>query len=153
MSVLIGLALSCAALCTISSDTFALVARFAELLKTTPDSVVKKAQALLDERRALEKRLEEAMRGGGDELRRLVEGASAIDGVRAVSSLVKVPDVKALQALGDAVREQTGPLVAALGATFDDQKSALLVVVTDGARERGVRADEVVRELAAQGLM
>ncbi|HEX6942517.1 MAG TPA: alanine--tRNA ligase [Gemmatimonadaceae bacterium] len=121
----------------------------ADLLKTTPESVVKKAQALLDERRALEKRLEEAMRGGGDELRRLVEGASAIDGIRAVSSLVKVPDVKALQALGDAVREQPGPLVAALGATFDDQKSALLVVVTDGARERGVRADEVVRELAA----
>ena len=39
--------------------------------------------------------------------------------------------------------------VAALGATFDDQKAALLVVVTDDARERGVRADEVVRELAA----
>jgi alanyl-tRNA synthetase len=78
-----------------------------------------------------------------------VESASAIDGVRAVSSMVKVPDVKALQAMGDAVREQTGPLVAALGATFDDQKSALLVVVTDGARDRGVRADEVVRELAA----
>ena len=58
-------------------------------------------------------------------------------------------DVKTLQALGDAVREHPGALVAALGATFDDQKSALLVVVTDDARGRGVRADEVVRELAA----
>ena len=42
-----------------------------------------------------------------------------------------------------------GALVAALGATFDDQKVSLLVVVSDDARGRGVRADEVVRELAA----
>ena len=121
----------------------------AEVLKATPDTLVKKAQSLMDERRALEKRLEEAMRGGTDEVRRLVDAAFPVDGVRAVSSVVKAADAKSLQALGDAVREHQGPLVAALGATFDDHKSALLVVVTDDARGRGVRADEVVRELAA----
>jgi alanyl-tRNA synthetase len=111
--------------------------------------VVKKAQALLEERRALEKRLDEAMRGGTDEVRRLLDAASPVDGVRAVSSVVKAADAKSLQALGDAVREHPGALVAALGATFDDQKVSLLVVVSDDARGRGVRADEVVRELAA----
>jgi alanyl-tRNA synthetase len=121
----------------------------ADVLKATPESAARKAQALVDERRALERKLEEAMKGGGDEVRRLVDSASAVDGIRAVASVVKAPDVKTLQALGDAVREQQGALVAALGATFDDQKSALLVVVTDDARGRGVRADEVVRELAA----
>ena len=69
--------------------------------------------------------------------------------MRAVASVVRAPDVKALQAVGDAVREQPGATVAALGATFDDQKSALLVVVTDEARARGLRADEVVRDLAS----
>jgi alanyl-tRNA synthetase len=121
----------------------------ADVLKATPETAARKAQALLDERRALEKQLEEAMRGGTDEVRRLVDSAAPVDGIRAISSVVKAADVKTLQALGDAVREQPGPLVAALGATFDDQKSALLVVVTDDARGRGVRADEVVRELAA----
>jgi alanyl-tRNA synthetase len=121
----------------------------ADVLKATPDTLVKKAQALMDERRSFEKRLEEAMRGGADEVRRLVDGAFPVDGIRAVSSVVRAADAKSLQALGDAVREHSGPLVAALGATFDDQKSALLVVVTDDARGRGVRADEVVRELAA----
>jgi alanyl-tRNA synthetase len=53
-----------------------------------------------------------------------------------------------VQALGDALREQLGSGVAALGATFDDGKSTLLVVATDDARERGVRADAVIRELA-----
>jgi alanyl-tRNA synthetase len=121
----------------------------AEVLKATPETAAKKAQALLDERRSLEKQLEDAMRGGTDEVRRLIDAAAPVDGIRAVSSVVKAADVKTLQALGDAVREQPGPLVAALGATFDDQKAALLVVVTDDARGRGVRADEVVRELAA----
>jgi alanyl-tRNA synthetase len=66
-----------------------------------------------------------------------------------VSSQVDVPDVKTLQALGDALREQADPIVAALGATFADQKSTLLVVVTDAARALSLRADEVVRDLAA----
>jgi alanyl-tRNA synthetase len=119
------------------------------VLTATPESVVKKVQSLLEERRALERKLDEAMRGGTDELHRLLNGASVIDGIRTVSSVVRAADVKTLQALGDAVRGQSGPLVAALGATFDDQKAALLVVVTDDARNLGVRADEVVRELAA----
>jgi alanyl-tRNA synthetase len=121
----------------------------ADVLKATPDTAARKAQALLDERRALEKRLDEAMKGGSDEVRRLIDSAAPVDGIRAVSSVVRAADVKTLQALGDAVRGQPGPLVAALGATFDDQKAALLVVVTDDARGRGVRADDVVRELAA----
>ena len=33
-------------------------------------------------------------------------------------------------------------------ATFEDGKSSLLVVATDDARDRGVRADAVIKELA-----
>ena len=58
----------------------------ADVLKATPETAAKKAQALLDERRALEKRLDEAMKGGGDEVRRLIESAAPVDGIRAVSS-------------------------------------------------------------------
>ena len=47
------------------------------------------------------------------------------------------------------IREQLGSGVAALGATFEDGKSALLVVSTDDARDRGLRADAVIKELAA----
>jgi alanyl-tRNA synthetase len=36
-----------------------------------------------------------------------------------------------------------------LGTTFADGKSTLLVVVTDDLRDRGVRADALVREIAA----
>jgi alanyl-tRNA synthetase len=120
--------------------------RVAEVLKATPDSVVKRAHAIVEERRALERRLEEAMKGGGDQVRQLLAQAREVDGLRIVGSLVTVADAKELQALGDAVREQFG--VAALGATFEDGRSTLLVVASDRARDRGARADAVVRELA-----
>jgi alanyl-tRNA synthetase len=118
------------------------------MLKATPDATLKRVQGLLDERRTLEKRLEEAMKGGGDAVRSLVASASLVEGLRLVTSIVRSPDVKALQALGDALREQLGSGVAALGATLDDGKSTLLVVATDDARDRGVRADAVIKELA-----
>jgi alanyl-tRNA synthetase len=132
------------------------LARVAERLKVTlpagtgSDVVAHRLDALLQEKRQLEKRLDEAMRGGGgDAVERLVSGATAVDGMRVVASVVSVPDVKSLQALGDAVRERLKMGVAALGATFDDGRSTLLAVVTDDARDRGVRADAVIKELAA----
>ena len=132
------------------------LARVAERLKVTlpagtgSDVVAHRLDALLQEKRQLEKRLDEAMRGGGgDAVERLLSPATTIADLRVVATVVSVPDVKSLQALGDAIRERLKSGVAALGATFDDGKSTLLVVVTDDARDRGVRADTVIKELAA----
>ena len=71
---------------------------------------------MLEERRALEKQLEEAMRGGGDELQKLVAAAEPLgdNGARLVAGVVRAADVKALQALGDALREQLGSGVGVL---------------------------------------
>jgi alanyl-tRNA synthetase len=123
----------------------------AELLKTSVDGVEKRVTALLDERRVLERRLDEAMRGGGDQLQTLLERAESIDGngTRLVTSVVRAGDVKELQALGDAVREKLGSGVGVLGASFDDGKNTLLVVVTDDLRARGVSAGDLIKEMAA----
>jgi alanyl-tRNA synthetase len=132
------------------------LARVAERLKvalpagTGSEVVAHRLDVVMQERRQLEKRLDEAMRGGGgDAVEKLVSGATAVDGMRVVASVVSVPDVKSLQALGDAIRERLKTGVAALGATFDDGKSTLLAVVPDDVRDRGVRADAVIKELAA----
>jgi alanyl-tRNA synthetase len=86
---------------------------------------------------------------GGGQAQQLAAQSTDVGGTRFVASRVDVPDVKALQALGDAVREALGSGVALLGAALADGKGALLVVVTDDARERGLRADTVVRDVAA----
>ncbi|MDB4892484.1 MAG: Alanine-tRNA ligase, eukaryota/bacteria [Gemmatimonadetes bacterium] len=125
--------------------------RVAELVKSPVDSVEKRVQQLLDERRTLDKKLEEAMRGGGDELAKLLAAGQAIggNGARLVMGEVAVGDAKALQAMGDALREQLKSGVGLLAAKLEDGKGSLLVVVTDDLREQGVRADAIVRDVAA----
>ncbi|MBL0939777.1 MAG: alanine--tRNA ligase [Gemmatimonadaceae bacterium] len=116
------------------------------------EQIEKKLDGLLDERKQLEKRLEEAMRGGatgGGLAQQLVASAADVGGTRFIAARVDVGDVKSLQALGDAVREALGSGVAVLGASFADGKGALLAVATDDARDRGLRADIVVRDVAA----
>jgi alanyl-tRNA synthetase len=131
------------------SQEHALV-RVAELVKSPVAGVERRVQQLLDERRALEKKVEEAMRGGGDDLHRLLASAQPMgnNGARLVFGEVTVPDVKSLQAMGDALREQLGSGVGILAARLDDGKGSIVAVVSDDQRERGLRADVIVRELA-----
>jgi alanyl-tRNA synthetase len=116
------------------------------------EQIEKKLESLMDDRKQLEKRLDDAMRGsagGGGLAQQLVASASEVGGTRYVVSRVEVADVKSLQALGDAVREALGSGVALLGAALEDGKGALLAVATDDVRDRGLRADVIVREVAA----
>ena len=111
-----------------------------------------KVESLLAEKSQLEKRLDEAMRGGatgGGIASQIIAKATDVGGVRLVVTRVDVPDVKTLQSLGDAVREALGSGVAIMGAALADGKGALLAVVTDDVRERGYRADNIVRDVAA----
>jgi len=124
----------------------------ADMLKAPLDAVPKKVQALIDERKVLEKRVAEAMKGGGGGLADLLAKASQIAGVKLVSGEVTgVPDMKALQALGDAMRDQMGSGIGVVAVRFDDGKAAMLATVTDDLRARGIGADLLVKELAAIG--
>ena len=115
------------------------------------DQLERKVDALLDERKQLEKRLDEAMRGVGDGdglAQRLAAQATSVHGVALVVSVVTVADARALQVLGDALRETMRSGVGVLGAELGDGKGALLVVASDDARARGLTADVLVREIA-----
>ena len=120
-----------------------------------PVAIAQRVEHLVAERRTLEKRVTEAARTGapgsatGDQAGDLVQRAQAVDGTRVVAERVHAADVKSLQALGDALRERLGSGIGVLAASFDDGKHTLLVVVTDDLRARDVRADAIVRELAA----
>ncbi|MDF1505009.1 alanine--tRNA ligase [Roseisolibacter sp. H3M3-2] len=126
------------------------LARVAESVKAPLDQAVRRVQALVEERRTLERRIEEARRGGGaTQVQTLAAAARPLGTAQLVATEVQVEDVKALQALGDALREQLPGTIAVLGARLDEGKATMLAVVSDDLRERGVRADEVVRRVAA----
>jgi alanyl-tRNA synthetase len=121
-----------------------------DLLKAPLDTVEKRVQQLLDERRGLERKLDEAMRGGGDELVKLLRDRQPIGttGADLVIGSLAV-EMKSLQAMGDALREQLRSGVGVLGTRLEDGKAALLVIVTDDLRARGVNAGAIVRDVAA----
>jgi alanyl-tRNA synthetase len=123
----------------------------AELVKAPLDAVQKRVRALVDERKALEKRLDEAHRGsgGGDRVAQLIAGATTVAGARVVASVVPAADIRELKGMGDALRERLSSGIGVLASSLADGKHTLLVVVTDDLRGRGIRADEIVRTLAS----
>jgi alanyl-tRNA synthetase len=121
-----------------------------QLVRAPSGQAVRRIQSLVEERRALEKRLEEAMKsGGGDAIKSLVDQGAVVNGAKIVASMVTAPDLPALQAMGDTLREQMQSGVGVFGASFDNGKNTMLAVVTDDLRDRGIRADNILRELAA----
>jgi alanyl-tRNA synthetase len=121
------------------------------LVRSPAGQAVKRVQALVDDRRALEKRLDDALRtgGGGSAIKSLVEQGSVVNGVRVVAANVSAPDLPALQAMGDALREQIETGVGVIAASFDNGKNTMLAVVSDDLRDRGIRADTILREIAS----
>jgi alanyl-tRNA synthetase len=121
----------------------------AGLLRTREENVLPRLQSLLEENRELQRQLERARRSGGADLvGRLIEGATPVNGARVISSSIEVGDADELRALGDRLRERLGSGIAVLSADLGE-RVALLAVATDDLIQRGVRADQVLREVAA----
>ncbi|MHB1225624.1 MAG: DHHA1 domain-containing protein, partial [Gemmatimonadaceae bacterium] len=130
-------------------DRNRMVVELAEMLRAPVEQLPRRVRAVLDDRRTLEKKLDEAVRadGGGNQVRTMLDEARDVGGVRVVARYVPSADAKMLQTLGDALREQLQSGVAVLGTAGDD-RGALLAVVSDDVRDRGLRADMLVRAVA-----
>jgi alanyl-tRNA synthetase len=126
------------------------IARLAELLKAPADALEKRVAAMRDDLKAMQKQLDEARKGGGDDVARLLSGAATVNGRRFICDMAGASGLKELQSLGDALREQMGSGVAVVGSALSDGKHMVLTVVTDDVRERGVHADALVKAIAAE---
>ncbi len=131
-------------------DALAGVAAKLKVNALTSEMVGKRLDALLGEKKALEKKLDEALRGGGAQGGELLAGAEDVDGVKLLAKTVKADSMRELQALGDVVRDQLGSGVGVLVSGFEDGKGGLVIVVTDDLRARGITAGGLVKALAAK---
>jgi alanyl-tRNA synthetase len=73
--------------------------------------------------------------------------ATDIDGVKVIAQTVTVGSRDDLRQLGDRLRDRQGSGVVVLGAAFDD-KPALLAMVTQDLVAKGIKAGDIVREIA-----
>ena len=77
----------------------------------------------------------------------LLSGTVEVQGVKVLASRVDVTTKDELRQLGDRMRDKLGSGVVALGAAVDD-KPSLLVMATKDVVGRGVKAGDIVREIA-----
>jgi alanyl-tRNA synthetase len=97
----------------------------------------------------LQKKLDKARQSGsGDVVGQLVQNARNVDGVRVIAAEVDVSSNDELRALGDRIRAGMGSAAAVLIAKLGE-RVALFALVSDDLISKGVRADAIVKEIAA----
>jgi alanyl-tRNA synthetase len=130
----------------------AALAEAAQILRTQPSNLTRRAEQLLEEKAELEHLLDELRSGGGageidvaSETLELAGGATArYRGVR-----LRARGADDARKWGDTFLSGGEPGVAVIAAEMPGEKAALFAFVTDDLIRRGVRADVVVREVAS----
>jgi alanyl-tRNA synthetase len=115
------------------------------LLKTQPEHLGRRVETLLEENRRLEKRIEDLLRGGG--------------GATAAAAVERIGDVELH--IDESDLDDRGQIALTMDAFRDKQRRAIRVLYTTGARPgihvavtedlvvQGVKAGDIVKELAA----
>jgi alanyl-tRNA synthetase len=123
--------------------------RLAEQLGTSTSEIEDRVAALQSELERLRKQSAEFERLRGSSLAAgLIEGATKLGDVFIVAARVEASSSDALREVADRVRAKLQPAVVVLGADIDG-RAALLVAATPDIVERGVKAGDIMRELAA----
>ncbi|MGH7506976.1 MAG: alanine--tRNA ligase, partial [Longimicrobiales bacterium] len=132
-----------------SVDRDALIDEAAAAAKATPDALVRRIEQMAEENRELRRQLDRARSSGAADLvADMIADATQVDGARLVAREIDVGSPDELRALGDKLRARLGSGVAVL-AGRQEGRVALLAIVTDDLLSRGIRADSIVREIAA----
>ena len=132
------------------------VRQTAAVLRSKPEEIVDRVQALVDERRQLERQLAEARKQialGGDGGAANGDGASAktIGDVQVISRLVQGLNPKDLRGLVDDGKQKIGSGIVAIVGVTDDGKAGLAVGVTADLTGRYNAVDLVKSGAAALG--
>jgi alanyl-tRNA synthetase len=126
--------------------------RAAATLKTQPENLPRRAEQMIEEKAEMEALLDDLRSGGGsgesvvaEETIELAGGGTAsYRGLR-----LRARGVEDARKWGDTFLSEGATGVAVLAAEMPGDKKALLAFVTDDMISRGVRADAIVREVAA----
>lgn len=120
-------------------------------LKTPVDNVGRRVEQLLAERAEIEQLLDEVRRsgGGGEDLAVDTEIEATGGAFRLRAARLKVRDADGARAWGDRFLEEVGSGVAVVAADLPGDRHSLFAFVTDDLITKGLRADHVVRGVAA----
>ncbi len=127
------------------------IGELAGAVRAAPSNVERRVGELLAEKAALEALVDDLQRRGGDGAEVLAESQIDVDGTsltyRGIRLRVRGPGDA--RSWGDRFRSSMRAGVAVVAAEMPEDRHVLFAFATDGAIAAGVRADEVVREVAA----
>jgi alanyl-tRNA synthetase len=115
-------------------------------LRTNPEHVAKRIEQLIEEKRRLEKQVEELLKGGAG---RRAQGAveHMIGDVALVVADAPVTDREQIGVLMDGFREENNKAIQVLFVM--DDRPGIHVAVTDDLIQQGIKAGELVNRIAA----
>ena len=122
----------------------------AELFKSSPKDLPKRIDAAQKRIKELEKRVEQLMLQGSGAAGGPTETVREVNGVKILTQQVEPADAKVLRTLADQYRDKMKSGVIGLGGTTTDGKALILVAATKDWVERGVKAGDLVREMARE---
>ena len=127
------------------------IGELAATVRAQPANVERRVNELLAEKAALEALVDDLQRHGGDGAEILAEAECEVNGTRLTYRGVRLKARGARDARnwGDRFRESGGMGVAVVAAEMPGDRHVLFAFATDSAIAAGVRADTVVREVAA----
>jgi alanyl-tRNA synthetase len=122
----------------------------AELLRTSPELADQQLARLLESKRALEKELDRFKKHGGTaSANDLLAKVREVGGINVLSARIDPADAEAFRELADKLRDKLKSGVVAL-AGEKEGKAVLLVATTPDVVEKGVKAGDLIRELAKE---
>ena len=125
-----------------------LVEQLRQQLGVPGEELPARVEQLLEDRRTLERELKSAKKGGmGDNAVDLLGQAQEVRGVSVVAAQVEAESVEEMRSLADELRRRMDNGVAVLGAVIKGKASLLCVVSEDLVRD-GIKAGEIVNEVA-----
>jgi alanyl-tRNA synthetase len=103
---------------------------------------------LLDENKALQKEVANLRRGNAREIfENLMVNLEAVQDFSVLRAVVDGVDMDGLREMADWFRDRVGSGVAVLSAVSDN-KPLIIVAVTEDLNPRGIKAGDIVREVA-----
>ena len=132
------------------ADRFEAVDAVRSLLNCSDAEIAERVEALIDQRKKIEKELKQRRTlDSGDELTSIIGAAREIGGVTVAIDQIQASDGEELKLMGDRLREKLKSGVGVLGAVIND-KPSIVCVVTDDLVAEGTKANDLVKTIGSE---
>ncbi|NLK21456.1 MAG: alanine--tRNA ligase [Epulopiscium sp.] len=124
------------------------IKELSSMLKTTPDQITKKIEALILETKENQKEIEKlTSKMSIETVQNMLENKKDIDGVTLITARFDELDMNGLRNMGDSIKNKIVSGVIAL-ATGKDGKVSFVVMATDDVVKKGAHAGNIIKEIA-----